>query len=276
MESPEPAPLASFSWSGAEESFLDRPVTTVYETVVIGRYGGRTDAGAQKNEDGALVMRGDDWEFALILDGHSSADSVDLMLGTVTAGIPRIAQTLSGPVNLAFPELQASVIALLSSESFRARCAALRGEAACLICARKDGFLWWLSVGDCLLYVLHPDLVRFGQYMLNQRSFFEWVGRVNSLDLPVACYSTGVRELRRGHSRILLLTDGLIEHGSRHFMQPENINAWFTSENAHGIAALEDRVEAALRRVHDEHGRDSAAVIAWDCWTDRPVSEPSS
>ncbi len=37
----------------------------------------------KKNEDGALVWSNGDWEFATILDGHNSAESVDLVVNTI-------------------------------------------------------------------------------------------------------------------------------------------------------------------------------------------------
>ena len=38
---------------------------------------------SKKNEDGALVWSNGDWEFAAILDGHNSAESVDLVVNTI-------------------------------------------------------------------------------------------------------------------------------------------------------------------------------------------------
>ena len=156
-------------------------------------------------------------------------------------------------------------MALFRSTDFRAQCRSVQGETACLICARKAQFLWWLSIGDCLVYLFHPDLARLGQYALNQRSFFEWIGRANTFDLPIPCYATGVRELRAGLNRVVMTTDGLIECGSRPFEDPHRLDAIFNPEDQGPHADLEASTVAALSRVREERGRDSATVIAWDC-----------
>lgn len=54
-----------------------------------------------------------------------------------------------------------------------------------------------------------------GQYRLNQRSFYEWFARADSLRLEVPCYASGVHPLRPGCSRIALATNGPCEFGDR-------------------------------------------------------------
>ena len=75
-----------------------------------------------------------------------------------------------------------------------------------MVCVRKDRYLWWMSIGDCVLYLLHPKLAALGQFALNQRGFYEWVGHVNTFDLAAPCYTTGTRYLPPGPNTILLLT----------------------------------------------------------------------
>jgi serine/threonine protein phosphatase PrpC len=246
--------------------------------VVIGCYGGCSGAGAVHNEDGALVWCASDgsWEFALLLDAHASVESADLVLEVVEGAEPAIASALSQPVDAAFAALQACVLALLRSPDFRARCRSVQGETACLICARKSRFLWWLSVGDCVLYLFHPELAALGQLALNQRSFFEWIGRANSLDLPVPCYTSGTRELRGGENRILMTTDGLLECGSRPFEDPRELYALFTSTEQGGELDHETGVRAALARVREQQGRDSATLIAWSCRVEERGLYPSA
>jgi len=157
------------------------------------------------------------------------------------------------------------LLALFQSPAFREQCAHLQGETACLICARKNRFLWWLSIGDCLVYLFHPELARLGQFALNQRSFFEWIGRANSLGLPVPCHASGVRELRRGENRILMTTDGLLEFGTRPFEDPRELCRWLGPESGVAGGSMEARVRAALTRVKEGRGSDSATVIAWIC-----------
>jgi hypothetical protein len=45
-------------WIGADETFLDQPDATAVGQLMLGRYGGRRDAGAHKNEDAALLVEG--------------------------------------------------------------------------------------------------------------------------------------------------------------------------------------------------------------------------
>jgi hypothetical protein len=256
-------PTLSFRWLGSDAPHLDAPFTTTCRDVVIGCYGGCTAAGASRNEDGALVWCAADgrWEFALLLDAHASADSAALILTAIEAEAEAITACLSRPVETAFASLHQHLLALFQSSPFREQCRRLQGETACLLGARKDRFLWWLSIGDCVVYLFHPELARLGQFALNQRSFFEWIGHANSFNLPVPCYATGVRELRAGQNRIVMTTDGLLECGTRPFEDPRHLYDLFGPEHE----GVEASVQSALARVHQERGRDSAAVIAWGC-----------
>jgi hypothetical protein len=94
-------------------------------------------------------------------------------------------------------------------------------------------------------------------------NFYEWVGKVNTFELPIPCFASGVRELRQGANHILMVTDGLLECGSRPFEDARalyDLGKWNGEED--GFAGQE-RVEKALARVHEEQGRDSATVIQW-------------
>jgi serine/threonine protein phosphatase PrpC len=140
---------------------------------------------------------------------------------------------------------------------------------------RRAQFLWWLSIGDCVAYLFHPELARLGQFALNQRQYFEWIGRVNTFELPVPCYTTGVRELRGGRNVLLLATDGLLECGTRPFEEPRTLYRTFFAQPG-AIPDLAARVAALLGRVHRERGRDSATVIAWVCENPHAVAMPSA
>lgn len=72
-----------YSWVGSDEMCLGEISVKQYGDIVLGRYGGNRSAGAKKNEDGALVWSNKDWEFAMILDGHNSAESVALVVHTI-------------------------------------------------------------------------------------------------------------------------------------------------------------------------------------------------
>ena len=260
-----PNTLRTFRWVGSDHPHLDHPYITACGHVVIGLYGGNTRAGARKNEDGALVWCPHDgsWEFAVLLDAHYSAESAQLVIEAVEAEREPIVRMMSGPVEQAFESVGRHLLALFRSPGFRERCRQVYGEASCLICARKGGFLWWLSIGDCVVYVLHPRLAQLGQYALNQRSFFEWVGHVNTFDLPVPCYASGVRQLLPGHSLIVMVTDGLLEFGRRPFENPASLYHALAPGMPGDMDSLTASVHALLNRVHQERGKDSATVIAW-------------
>jgi serine/threonine protein phosphatase PrpC len=252
--------VVSFRWVGSEEAYLDRPALAECGSIVIGRYGGRTDAGATNNEDGALAWcdATGAWEFAVLLDAHFSAESAELIVATLEAERPRLLAALALPVASAFRALQERLLAIFSDVAFRARCREVYGEASCLIVARKGNYLWWFSVGDCLAYFLHPELARQGEYLLNQRVFFQWIGQHNTFDEPAPCYSTGTQRLYRGEALIALATDGVFESIPTFYEQPEQLLYLLASEEQ-----LADGVGRALDTVHDAHGRDSATLIAW-------------
>ncbi|GHO44141.1 protein phosphatase 2C domain-containing protein [Ktedonospora formicarum] len=258
--------IATLRWLGSEAMYLDTPNVSPCAHMVIGRYGGRSSSGAHKNEDGAFICCAQDasWEVAALIDGHYSPQSTSLLLDLFTDQQDMIASLMQQPIETAFISLQQIIYQQLSSPAFRERCRTIRGEASCLICARKERFLWWLCIGDCVLYLLHPELARLGQFALNQRSFFEWVGRSNIFDLPIPCYATGIRELRGGRNRILLLTDGLLEFGQHPFENPWYLYDHFTRKREVRDIDLRPLARTALERVHEEGGLDSATLLLWD------------
>lgn len=265
---------AELIWRGSQARFIDRPTTVQVGGVAVGRYGGRSDAGANKNEDGALVWHHalGDWTFALLLDAHNSDASAGAVLDLVAGLKPELMRDLELPVGEAFASVQGRVVAALASDAFRARCRNLRGETSFMMCARKGAFLWWLSVGDCVVYLLHPELTRFGQYVLNQRQFSEWVGQVNVFEAAVPAYTTGVRALRGGRNHILLASDGLLEFGDRPFEDARALDAVVAWHAPDYVGA----VQALLERVHRERGKDSATVICWGHDNPEPVPYPSN
>ena len=238
---------------------------------MIGRYGGNRAAGAHKNEDAALIWRDPEqgWTFAALLDAHAGSESAEAVLELIQGQASDLLNLLAQPIETAFKGIQKTLLNALSSPAFKEACKRMAGETALLVCVQKGGFVWWLSVGDCVLYLLHPDLIKLGQYALNQRQFFEWVGRVNTFDLPVPAYTTGVRELRGGLNHLMLVTDGLLEFGTR------------PSEEARALADIimgngaEEAVGMLLERVHEDEGRDSATIIHWGCRNASSVAYPS-
>lgn len=257
--------ILAFRWLGSDALHLDKPFVARCGHVVVGCYGGNTSAGAYKNEDAALVWCAEDstWTFAALLDAHATGQSAELVLQAIESEQEAIAAILSRPPGEALTALQRLLVNRFRSGDFRDRCRTIQGETACLICAHKEQFVWWLSIGDCLVYLLHPELAERGQYALNQRNFYEWIGRVNTFELPVPCYSSGIRELRKGGNQVVMTTDGLLECGSRPFQDEHYFYQLLTGMRQSGDPGLEWNVQAALQRVHREKGRDSATVICW-------------
>ncbi|KFN04475.1 phosphatase 2C family protein [Bacillus clarus] len=243
-----------------------------YGDIVLGKYGGNISAGAKKNEDGAIVFSNDNWELAVILDGHNSAESVGLVVNTIQTEYENIKDIMKEPIETVFRSIENHILTVFQSHSFKEECQRVKGETACLLCVRKENYIWWLSIGDCLVYVFHEELHKLGQHALNQRHFYEWIGNVNTFSLPVPCYSSGIRELRTGKNRIVMVTDGVLECGERRYDNPSNLYKDM-SENK---KKLKECVRNVLEHVHHQLGRDSATIISWDYENDSYATYPSN
>jgi serine/threonine protein phosphatase PrpC len=257
--------IHQFDWLGSRAPYLDTPWVMQCGTVIIGCYGGHSQTGARHNEDAALVWQAAQgaWTFAAILDAHTTGQSARLVLDLLDAEHEKIAAALSAPAHTAFEQLQRCLLAAFASVAFRRQCQQIEGETACLIVAQKDHYLFWFSVGDCAAYLFHPELARLGQYALNQRQFFEWIGKTNTFDLPVPCYSTGVRELRGDENVIALVTDGVLECPGSLYAEGAALSAALTARNGGEPLTLGANVERVLQRIHQARGHDSATLIAW-------------
>jgi serine/threonine protein phosphatase PrpC len=255
----------TFQWLGSENAYFDNPFTTNCGDIVIGCYGGNTIFGANKNEDAALVWNAinGSWKFALLLDAHTTSQSARLVLDTIQIAQAQITSMLDYPLRDAISSVHQYLIRLFASEAFKTKCRQVAGETACLVCVQKEQFLYWLSIGDCQIYLLHPELAHLGQYALNQRNFYEWVGQVNSFDLQTPCYSSGVRELRHGDNWIFLVTDGLLECGSRPFEEMQSLYETLVGKTKVDGNNIDANILKALQKVHIEQGHDSATIIGW-------------
>lgn len=258
--------VSRFTWLGAEIPHLDEVAVSRCGPVIFGSFGGSTTAGQTKNEDSALVWSGVDGEFAALLDAHGSADSARTVMEILDDHRSNLIALLNRGDLWA---LNASIIDILTSSSTARRFEAVRGETSLLVCARWRNYLSWLSVGDNLVYVLHPDFERLGQVALNSRQFFEWVGASNSLSLDIPAYSQGVRVLRWGTSEIIMVTDGLLEFPTSLFAEPRNVYRHFRPLS-------ESVVLDALEAVRHAQGRDSSTVLAWSHDNDHAPLEPTA
>lgn len=251
-----------FRWHGGENALLDTVDIMTCGRIVVGRYGGARAGGATSNEDGALVWcePSGQWEFAAVVDAHYSPESAALILDALEAIQANIISILAQPPETAFAGLHAQLVVLFASPSFRQRASQVTGEASCLICVRKGRYLWWLSVGDCLGYTGHPELAALGQYLLNQRVYFQWIGARNTFDQPVPCYTTGTLCLLPGTTLLALATDGLFEGVPSYYTDPATL---LDQLRADDVTSLSQAVHTALRAVHNAHGRDGATLLAW-------------
>lgn len=238
------------SWSGSKEAFLDKPAVTLCKNIVVGRYGGRTDAGQHKNEDGAFALSGQDWEFMATLDAHNSSESVECVLELLESKQEEINAILSQTDGLM--KLHPLLLTLLTDNNVLREA---QGETALLVCARKGPYLYWFSIGDCVLYLLQEELAQMGQYKLTERQFYEWVGQSSAFNGAVPCYSMGFRELRKGRNTMLLVTDGLLEYQNSPFADSSFVNTFFVN------GELQDKIADALQMVHEGKGRDSATIV---------------
>lgn len=134
----------------------------------------------------------------------------------------------------------------------------MTGETACLLVIRKGKYVWWLSVGDCVFYMLHPELAALGQYQVNQRQFYEWIGEVNTFGQEIPCYTAGVKELRKGENRIFLTTDGLLECPNEPYADPKNIYDTLLQSNH------EASIQAMFTKLIENNVRDSTTIISWN------------
>ena len=262
-----------FNWVGSEEHFVDRINVHIAEHVVIGRYGGNSIAGQHKNEDGCLVWvnRKEDWEFTLLLDAHNTADSAEIIIDLFNQEKMQISQLLSmQAIHQSFKRVEEKILAMFQSPEFLSACRSVQGETACLIAVRKDKYVWWFSVGDCLLYLFHPELAALGQYQVNQRQFYEWIGQVNTFAQEVPCYSAGIRELRKGENRLFLTTDGLVECPNEPFSHPIVIYESF------GDKGDSKNVLSMLKTIQDNGVRDSTTMITWTTHILKEVTRPSN
>lgn len=261
--------MNDFSWVGSEKDFVDERDVRWMNRVVVGRFGGNSSAGQTKNEDGCIVWQTEEWEFAVVLDAHKSAESAELVIRTFEqhkAGLSEIL-SMGGPPN--FKRLEDRLLGIFQSDELLAKCRNVKGETACLVVVRKENYLWWFSVGDCLVYLLHPELIALSQFQLNQRQFFEWIGQVNTFEKPVPCYASGTRELRKGTNVIFMTTDGLLECPGEPYSNPQDLVKALNPEE------LNESISHMLMWIEKQNVRDSTTIISWTVEVEKEGSIPS-
>jgi serine/threonine protein phosphatase PrpC len=264
--------LKEYKWTGSESHFVDQICIRDVDRAVVGHFGGNSSAGQYKNEDGCLLWIDEekDWEFAILLDAHNTAQSAELVIEEIHRQREAILSFLDLECQDAFQQINDMILKTFKGDSFREACKAIKGETACLFVIRKDNFLSWFSVGDCILHLYHPELSRLGEYQQNHRSFFEWVGQESTFNKSVPCYSSGIKELRQGTNHIFLTTDGLTECPGTDYVRPEEI--FSTLE---GIS-VQEGIEKLLKSIREKNVRDSTTIISWRVDNNKEATMPSN
>lgn len=261
-----------YSWVGSQKHYVDEIDVQKVGHVLLGRFGGNSTANRKvKNEDGCIVWVNADLnvEFAVLLDAHKTAESAELVVATIESLQTEIKEVLALPTRKSFRNLENLLLKTFESESFREECQNVEGETACLIVARKDKYLWWFSVGDCILHIHHPELVALHEYQQNHRSFYEWIGKVNTFDLEVPCYSAGIKELRKGQNHIFLTTDGLVECPNISFEEPKEIFETFQERT------IDEGVLYLLNEIQRNGVLDSTTILSWFVEINEEGMQPS-
>ncbi|MUG68552.1 protein phosphatase 2C domain-containing protein [Paenibacillus campinasensis] len=252
-------------WTGDQQAYLDQPSSKRIRHVTVGRYGGCTEGGACKNEDGFLLWldEAEAWEFAVIVDAHSSCQSAVLILETLQHHESSVRDILRQPLRKAVDRIERWVLDIFQSDGFLVKCRAVQGEASCLICLRIENMLWWFSVGDCQLFLFHDELESWGQNSMNQRNFYEWIGQVNTFEQAVPSYSLGRRQLRTGRSGIMVMTDGYLEAEGCVSAMPDLGRGQMSGDEF-------------LARLVRHRTVDSTTFIRWSVHNAHPAALPSS
>ncbi|MCC3355959.1 protein phosphatase 2C domain-containing protein [Bacillus sp. REN16] len=262
--------MNDFNWVGSQNHFIDTLSVEKRGNIIIGRLGGNSAAGQTKNEDGCLIWQNEqeDWEFVILLDAHQTSESAELIIQEFTNRKSSIKILLSDSIEETFKHIDETILQIFQNHEFLTSCQKVNGSTSCLIVLRKDKFIWWFSVGDCSFYLFHPELAKLGQYQVNQRHFFEWIGEVNTFDLPVPCFTTGRKEQRKGLNHLFLTTDGLLECPGLPYDHPEKIQKEFQD------GSNECAVESLLGKIQTLNVRDSTTIISWFVKSNQEASLP--
>ncbi|MFD1739623.1 protein phosphatase 2C domain-containing protein [Bacillus salitolerans] len=264
--------MIDFQWVGSDKTFVDEiDIRSLNDHVVVGRFGGNSSAGQYKNEDGLLIWAAPDkaWEFVILLDSHNTAQSAELVINTFENEKEDILKLLHLETDKVFDLINKHLLHIFTSEKFKESCKHITGETACLLVVRKENYLWWFSIGDCVLSLYHPELAALGEYQQNHRSFYEWIGQESTFNKKVPCYSSGTKELRKGENHIFMTTDGLIEcPNTSYYHQKVLFDEFLGLSNKEGVKKL-------LERIKNNHVRDSTTIISWKIVNNVKATMPS-
>ncbi|MEH7458333.1 protein phosphatase 2C domain-containing protein [Bacillus sp. JJ1127] len=253
----------TFKWISHEKMYLDQIHVEKCGPLSVGVYGGNQESDAYERGDAVLAWWDPqlEFEFVMIFDAHHKTKNIHYIIEAISERKEKLQELFSYPIHLAFHHTHMYLLALFTDELFIEKCGQENGELACLICLRKGEFLYWLSVGDCFAYLFHPERGKNGKGRLNQRKYYECIGRRNVFAANTPCFTSGVRGLERGMNHIVMATDGILECDKQTF---ENDQSLFD--------ALHDgeflQIEPVLANVLEWKGRDCATIIGWSIDTE--------
>lgn len=257
-------------WNGQMEKYIDSIAIRHMEDICLGNYGGSSNQGTTKNEDGAMVFKMENHGvLALLMDAHTSDDSVQIIQSLMLENEEALKAIGQKDGYSSIQEIKRFMESLLLSERCFDQMSRCTGETAVLFVYQYGEFLWWLSIGDNQLYVFHDEFNSLGQYNVNSRIFYQWTGKASSINLKVPCYVTGTIELREGLNRIVLLTDGVLEIEERPFENPHNLEQYLSEK------PLKEGFRNILEVVKTKDGKDNATMIGWDFMNPVEALRPS-
>ncbi len=262
--------MNKIKWHGDINYYLDEVYVKTEGSVSYGCFGGARESGQYTNEDGLYILSKDnEYVLSILLDSHTTNESARLVLDEIEKREDKLKEYLELPLKESMTNIGKLFHELIHDKSFIEKTKSVKGETAFLAVLQKDKYLWWLSVGDNSLYLLHPEYSELGQERLNQRVFYQWLGEKNSIDLDIPCFTQGTIELRKGNNTVVLLTDGVLECEGQLYDNPKEVYDVFTNHTNHAS------IEHILKNVQSVLGRDSATIISWNVDNKSDALRPS-
>ncbi|MFD0768803.1 protein phosphatase 2C domain-containing protein [Bacillus sp. CGMCC 1.60114] len=248
----------TFKWTGDEKAYLNEIHVEKLGPLSIGLYGGNTEAGASTNEDAVLAWCDPQrtWEFVMIFDAQSTIERAKLIIDIICKRKEKLLQLFTYPSHLVFHHTHMYLLSLFTDEKLIEESERIQGQISCLICLRKGKFVYWLSVGECFVYLFHPRLLQCDQGRLNKRQCYERIGRKNIFSAGTPCFTSGVRELQEGINHIVMATDGIMEYGERIFEDDHLLyQSLYVKDSLH-VGHVLDQIDYCKKT-------ESATIIGW-------------
>lgn len=237
----------TFKWIDNEKTHLNEIHVEKLGPLSIGLYGGNT------NEEAVLAWCDPQgtWEFTMIFDAEYTIERAKLIIDIICERKERLLQLFSYPNHLVFHHTHMYLLSLFTDETFIKKSEKMPGQTDCLICLRKDQFVYWLSVGECFIYLFQPESQQCKQGRLNEQQFYERIGRRNIFAAATPCFTSGVRELQKGTNHLVVVTDEIIACGERMFKDDQFLNQSLLN------------VESILEKMNVCKEPNGAAIIGW-------------